>query len=369
MPSTVGHDVVMSRRSHHRRARRRLPAACLLAAVAAVPSLRAAPAPAPALERPATYAGTLPCADCPGVDWHLDLWEDGVFHLRRTWAGDPPTLRDDIGRWTLEDAGRVLVLRGGAEMPLQLAVTDPRTLRALGLDGSPIVSKQPLELVSLGRLEPTPIDAFLGGEMRYFADAATFVECLTGRRYPIAMEADYLALERAYSKTVASPGAPLYVTFDGSIVDRPKTEGEGAEAAVVVRRFVGTWPGHACERSRADSSLVNTYWRVVSLRGERVETPEHGREAHVMLAADGMRYRATAGCNTLSGAYVLDGARLEFGPAASTKMACPGPLAAAGEALAAALAAVRAWRVEGQTLELRDGAGQEVALLEAVYLR
>ena len=324
---------------------------------------------APPLDLPSTYAGTLPCADCAGVDWHLDLWADGVFHLRRTWAGMPPTLRDDIGRWTLEDAGRVLVLRGGAEMPLQLEVNGPRTLRSLGLDGRPIDSNQPLELASLGRLEPTPIDTFLGGEMRYFADAAVFVECLTGRSYPIAMEGDYLALERAYSKAVAAPGALLYVTFDGSIVDRPKMEGDGTEPAIVVRRFVGTWPGHACERSRADSSLVNTYWRIATLRGQRMATPEHGREAHVMLSADVARYRATAGCNTLTGAYLLEGSRLEFGPAAPTAMACTGPQAAGGQALAAALAEVRTWRVEGQTLELRDGAGNDVALLEAVYLR
>ena len=205
--------------------------------------------------------------------------------------------------------------------------------------------------------------------MRYFADAAVFVECLTGRSYPIAMEGDYLALERAYSKAVASPGALLFVTFDGSIVDRPKMEGDGTEPAIVVRRFVGTWPGHACERSRADSSLVNTYWRIATLRGQRMATPEHGREAHVMLSADVARYRATAGCNTLTGAYLLEGSRLEFGPAAPTAMACTGPQAAGGQALAAALAEVRTWRVEGQTLELRDGAGNDVALLEAVYLR
>lgn len=209
----------------------------------------------------------------------------------------------------------------------------------------------------------------MGGELRYLADAATFVDCGTGRRYPIAMEGDWLALERAYSKAVPSPGAPLYVTFDGAVLERPTVDGEGTEPTIVVRRYVGAWPGHACERSRADSTLVNTYWRVVSLRGERVETPEHGREAHVMLSVDGSHYRATAGCNTLSGTYVLEGPRLEFGPAASTRITCQGPAAAAERALASALADARTWRIEGQTLELRDAAGHDVGLFEAVYLR
>jgi len=44
---------------------------------------------------------------------------------------------------------------------------------------------------------------------RYLADAAQFEECLTGRSYPVAMEGDYLALERAYlALPKASPAGP-----------------------------------------------------------------------------------------------------------------------------------------------------------------
>jgi len=64
------------------------------------------------------------------------------------------------------------------------------------------------------------------GEMRYMADAALFTDCRTGRTLPIAMEADYLKMERAYLKAVVEPGAPMYVTFEGFIVPRPKMEGE-----------------------------------------------------------------------------------------------------------------------------------------------
>ena len=32
------------------------------------------------LRLPATFTGTLPCADCEGIYHHLDLWPDGVFH-------------------------------------------------------------------------------------------------------------------------------------------------------------------------------------------------------------------------------------------------------------------------------------------------
>ena len=36
---------------------------------------------------PATFEGELPCADCPGIFYHLDLFEDQVFFLRMTYLG------------------------------------------------------------------------------------------------------------------------------------------------------------------------------------------------------------------------------------------------------------------------------------------
>jgi len=103
-------------------------------------------------------------------------------------------------------------------------------------------------------LEPIPI-AYgqvpvlpFTGEMRYMADAALFTDCRTGRTYPIAMEADYLKMERAYLKAVVEPGAPQYVTFEGFIVPKPKMEGEGLEPTVVVERFINVWPEEKCGR-------------------------------------------------------------------------------------------------------------------------
>ena len=88
-------------------------AAALLACAGAM-SCATASAATDVLDLPGSWVGTLPCADCAGVAWHLDLWPDGVFHLRRTWQGPTPTIRDDIGRYTLDAQRRRLVLRGGA---------------------------------------------------------------------------------------------------------------------------------------------------------------------------------------------------------------------------------------------------------------
>jgi copper homeostasis protein (lipoprotein) len=35
------------------------------------------------LRLPSTFRGDLPCADCEAIRYHLDLWPDQAFHLRR----------------------------------------------------------------------------------------------------------------------------------------------------------------------------------------------------------------------------------------------------------------------------------------------
>ena len=86
-----------------------------------------------------------------------------------------------------------------------------------------------------------------------------------------------------------SPGARLYVTFEGSLANRPRLEGTGTETAVVVRSFIDAWPNQNCERSRANASLANRYWRITELAGNPVPPPTGSqREPQLILRdADG----------------------------------------------------------------------------------
>jgi heat shock protein HslJ len=334
-----------------------------------VPAAAGVPLAAHGLRLPATFRGVLPCADCEGIRHHLDLWPDQVFHLRREWLGRQ-VIRDDIGRWSIDPQRAALVLRGGAEMPLQFAIKGPDTLRALDIKGEPIDSKLPYEIRSDGSLQPTDVATHLGGEMTYLADAARFTECLTGRSYPVAMEGDFVAMQRGYAAAVKQPGAPMYVTFEGEILDRPPMEDAGAVRTVVVKRFINAWPGQRCERARADASLANTYWRIVKLGDAAVRPGAGRREPHVLLRSAAGRggYSATVGCNTLNGAFTADGETIRFAPGAATLMACPAPLDALERRLGEVLAQAVRWRINASTLELYDAKRAPIALLEAVYL-
>ena len=75
------------------------------------------------------------------------------------------------------------------------------------------------------------------------ADAARFRNCRSELGWPVAMSADYQALERAYTARRAAPGSDLLVTLQGRIEERPKMEGPGTEPTLVVEKFVRAMPG------------------------------------------------------------------------------------------------------------------------------
>jgi copper homeostasis protein (lipoprotein) len=330
------------------------------------------------LSLPASFIGTLPCPDCAGARAHLDLWPDGTYHLGRAFT-DKPGHDDDLGRWRRDPGRPVLLLYGGREMPMQLQIVGPRTLRALDLDGQPAGAGAQYDLSSDGRLQPTDLSRGLHGMFRYLADAATFEECMTGRSYPVAMEGDYLALERAYTALdKAEPGAPVMASFDGELTRRPAMEGKGTVPTVVVRRFVGLWPSQTCERAMSHASLSNQYWKIVSLKGETVAPVEGAGEMHLVLRGEGSSYTASAGCERLNGGYQVDGPRITFDPPADLRPSddppsgtatCPAALQERQRILLEVLSAASRWSIEGQGLELFSASGQPLAVLEAVYLR
>lgn len=363
----------------HRRERRHRAAlgalALLLPSMLGTALAQSAEPGAHGLSLPASFSGTLPCADCAGIAWHLDLWPDQAFHLRREWlgrsgAGGKTTRRDQVGRWYATPRDRdVLVLPGNGDAAIRWQVLAPDRLRLLDRAGEPIESTLNYELTSDGSLVETDIeDLFLGGMMTYYADAAAYEDCLTGRTYPIAQEGAYLALERAYLADRSAPGAELYVHVDGSLLMRPAMEGP-ERRSLVVDRFIRTRPGISCERQRASAALVNTYWRIDRLADQPVEGLPQRREPHVVLrGGTETRFSATLGCNQLIGGFEREDGRLRFSAGPSTLMACPPPIDRQESLLIDVLGAARSYRINGETLTLRDASDEVIGVFTAVYL-
>jgi copper homeostasis protein (lipoprotein) len=352
----------------------RSPTRAILAVVLASAALAPSGGPAQAessagpasenLRLPATYRGTLPCADCQGIRVHLDLWSDGSYALRREWVGArEPLTEDALGRWRLDDAREVLVLQGLDHAPDQWEITGPSTLRALDRQGRRIEADLPYDLQG-GPLDPSGLELTVQGLFTYFADSARLVECRSGQDLPVAPEAAYATLEAAYLAVRTSPQAPVLVELNARIEARPPMEGP-PQRTVIADDVLTVLPEESCEPDPPPHALTDTGWRILSLQGQ---VPDASRD----LAGPDLqflgnnRFAAGLGCNRITGTVEVDGTQLRFANVATTRMACPDTLAQAEGRLIEALTATVTFVRDGRGLLLLGSDGQPLAQLDAV---
>lgn len=312
-----------------------------------------APAAAPRVSfaLPATFAGLLPCADCTGIAHTLTLRADGLYRLRRTYLGKAGAPQSEVGRWSADASGQRLTLGEGA----QFALATRDTLRLLDRQGAPIKSRANHTLRRTAQVDAITESLRWRGQFVYLADAATFTDCASGLRWPVAVAGDYLAAERRYTQQRSAPGAPLNVVFDGRLDIRPPMEGAPKEH-IVIDRFVGT-AGSGCGSAPA---LQDSEWQLVELDGQ--PTPQS--KVRLTLAGDGRRAFGFSGCNRFAGGYELDAASLRFAQLAGTRMACAAPAMELEGRVLKMFGAVTTHRIDGQRLLLLAADGRVAARFE-----
>ena len=102
---------------------------------------------------PATFIGTLPCADCPGIDYQINLLIDHTFVSRMTYE-ERNTSFDEQGSWDSSKDDKMLVLKPAHGRLQKFLLPDADTLRQLDADGHEIQSKFNYDLKRAGRFAP-----------------------------------------------------------------------------------------------------------------------------------------------------------------------------------------------------------------------
>jgi len=220
-----------------------------------------------------------------------------------------------------------------------------------------------------GAAVPGPMP--LRGLYAYMADAASFNECRTGKRYPVSLEAAHIDMEQAYLALAKdNPGAPLLASLHGRFEARVSDPAVGPREHLIVESFQRFWPRETCAREAPSrASLLNTYWTPVEIDGEAVVLEAGQREPHFVLSAEGGQLRGSTGCSRITGGFEQDANDLRFRDLAVTLMACPPASAQLEARFLDALNAATSRRIVGESLELRDGSGQLRMRLESRYLR
>src|SRR5499426_4786301 len=131
---------------------------------------------------PASFVGELPCADCPGIRYQLNLFPDRAFFSRMIYLGRTDDNNfDDIGTWVISSDRSTIILKGGRDAPAMFRIRDENTLRMLDVEGRDIESPLNYELRRTKSMEALEPRLTMRGLYRYYADAGMFTECLTLR--------------------------------------------------------------------------------------------------------------------------------------------------------------------------------------------
>lgn len=94
-----------------------------------------------------TFSGTLPCADCPGIDTTITLKPDGTYAVHEVYQGKPGSFDSD-GTWTAEENGQRVRLdpNSKSEQDRVFAVKSNDEIESLDVEGKPIATAAPHSL-------------------------------------------------------------------------------------------------------------------------------------------------------------------------------------------------------------------------------
>lgn len=187
-------------------------------------------------ELPASFTGVLPCADCEGIEYRLNLLPNHVFYLSTTYLGkkEGENRFDDIGTYSTKNT--IFTLKGGREAPIFFEMQSRNVLRKLDMGGKPIVSKLNYDLKRDTRYQPLSPRLLMDGMYSYMADAGVFYNCLTKQNYSVASQGQNLELERAYMDTQRTINTPVMALIEGEIQQRPNME--GSLQTLIVHKFL-----------------------------------------------------------------------------------------------------------------------------------
>lgn len=141
------------------------------------------------------------------------------------------------------------------------------------------------------------------------------------------------------------------------------TRGSADTVSVLMRRAAAapiTPPG---QTGGSSMTLQQTYWKATELAGRPVVAGTVGREAHLVLSAEG-RVTGSDGCNHVAGTYEMTGDGLRFSRMIATQMACRNT-GDTERAFHDTLNRAAGWRIAADRLELFDAAGALLGRFEA----
>lgn len=260
------------------------------------------------IDQDMSFTGTLPCKKCTGIQYQLNILQDGRFEARREYL-DQNTIEFLEGTWQLEERTLKFQSKKGTMPSFQFGSNQHLIL--LNAAGKPIVSKDNQSLSRQPQFAKLDTRQPLLGLYQLRNNEASFVDCMTGENHRIAMTQHHLPMMRSYQANSLYQGKEVVATLTA----RKSPE---QQDALLIDRFDQFWPGAVCPNQAAPAKVQNVVWRLVSV--SQIGVPQ--RLNIRMMFDNNNRVFGFAGCNNFNGSYQQKDNQLAIAPLMMTRKSC-----------------------------------------------
>ncbi|MFP8965400.1 copper resistance protein NlpE N-terminal domain-containing protein [Pokkaliibacter sp. CJK22405] len=171
-------------------------------------------------QMPANFSGTLPCADCEGIEVNLSLLASHSYVKKTTYLGLTPVVKTEIGSWQF-DHYRLHLSSAGDHTAY--AMSSDHSIEMLDKDGNPIESALNYRLLLNDSNSGSPIVP-MQGVFSYRNDVAIFKECSSGRTWPVSATQSSLNLQKALLGSDNTPHTNALVDIDAHLAVTSKNK-------------------------------------------------------------------------------------------------------------------------------------------------
>lgn len=260
------------------------------------------------IDRDMSFKGTLPCKKCPGIQYQLNLMQDGRFELRREYI-DRNTVELLSGQWQLDDRTLHFSSKQGKVPSFQFGSNQHLIL--LDNAGKPMVSKENQTLTRASQFSRIDTRMPLLGLYQLKNNEASFIDCMTGESHYVAMTQHHMPMLRTYQTDPKINGKAVVATLTA----RKSNEQQNA---LLVDKFDQFWPGATCPDKAAVAKVQNLVWRLQSV--SQISVPQK-LNIRVMFD-DNNRLYGFSGCNNFNAGYSQQNNQLKVMPIVSTRKFC-----------------------------------------------
>ena len=320
------------------------------------------------------WQGTIPCADCPGINYQLTLQKDRTYEESSEYLGKDAKPFLEKGTWLITEDSVVILTKPNGQTQFQFSNGN---LVMLDQQGQPIASstgnyrlsrpgtssnnaskleekrKQGIDFVAMGNGSNWNLEIDLDKSITFSSPSEKIK--LTGgepseHKLPKGNGMVYRAKTDAGTLSVRVTNEPC----------TDKKSGKQLPYTVVVTANATDYNG--CGKFLNDESLDGN-WALTGMNGKPLNPEGLPKGAPTMqIKLETKQAAGNSGCNRYSGAVDVKGGQISFGQMISTRMACAGAaMTVENNYLGLLNSKTYSYEIEGNILRLK--AGDQVLLV------